>query len=263
VRIRDFQGTTVGTQGLFWDVSARQRAEENLKRVARQLELSNNELRQFAQVVSHDLHEPLRMVTSYCQLLRRRYQGRLDSDGDEFLAFAMDGATRMQELLDDLLAYTRVGTQGRPLTPTDCSAVLTSVLANLKISIEETGALVTHDPLPTVRGDAPQLVQLLQNLIGNAIKFRGPEPPRVHVSGEQQGDHWRFSVRDNGIGIDPAQAERIFVIFQRLHTPQEYAGTGMGLAICKKIVERHHGRIWVESQPGKGSVFCFTLPGVL
>jgi PAS domain S-box-containing protein len=262
VPIYDFQGNIVGTQGLFWDVTARKQAEVNLKRLAQELERSNEELKQFAQVVSHDLHEPLRMVSSYCRLLQRRYQGRLDPAADEFIAYALDGATRMQELLDDLLAYTRVGTQGKPLAATDCSGVLHSVLANLKLSIEESGAVVTYEPLPTVLADAPQLVQLLQNLVANAIKFRSTEPPLIHVSARLQGAHWLFAVRDNGIGMDPDDAERIFVIFQRLHTRREYAGTGIGLAICKKIVERHHGRIWVESHPGQGSVFYFTFPDV-
>jgi PAS domain S-box-containing protein len=260
VPLYDFKGAVVGTQGVFWDVTARKRAEQDLKRLADELARSNAELRQFADVVAHDLHEPMRMVTSYCRLLKRRYQSRLDASADEFLDFAMGGATRMQELLDDLLAYTRTGTQDRPLQPVDCGAVLGQALANLRLAIDEAGAVVTHDPLPTVPGDRPQLVQLFQNLVANAVKFRGTEPPRVHVSARREGPAWRFAVRDNGIGIAPADADRIFVIFQRLHTSQEYAGTGVGLALCKKIVERHHGRIWVESQPGRGSLFCFTLP---
>jgi PAS domain S-box-containing protein len=261
VPIYDFKGDVVGTQGVFWDVTARRHAEEDLRRTAAELARSNGELQQFANVVAHDLQEPLRTVTSYCRLLRRRYQGRLDAGADEFLAWALDGATRMQELLDDLLEYCRVGTHGKEFRPVDCGEVLARALANLKIAVEESGAAVTHDPLPVVPGDAPQLVQLFQNLLANALKFRGPEPPRVHVAARRRGEGWLFAVRDNGIGIDPDQAGRLFLIFQRLHTRQEYPGTGVGLAICKKIVERHHGRIWVESRAGKGSVFSFTLPG--
>jgi PAS domain S-box-containing protein len=260
VPIYDFKGAVVGTQGVFWDVTARKRAEDGLQRTARELARSNAELQQFASVVAHDLHEPLRMVASYGRLLQRRCQGRLDGNAAEFLAFMLDGAGRMQELLDDLLEYCRVGAHGRPVQPTSCGGVLHQALANLKIALEESSAAVTQDPLPTVPGDGPQLVQLFQNLIANAVKFRAAAPPRVHVAARRQGAAWLFSVRDNGIGIDPQQAGRLFVIFQRLHTRQEYPGTGIGLAICKKIVERHHGRIWVESQPGQGSVFYFTLP---
>jgi PAS domain S-box-containing protein len=261
VPIYDFKGVVVGTQGIFWDVTARKRAEEELQRTARELARSNGELQQFASVVAHDLQEPLRTVTSFCRLLQRRCQGRLDAGAEEFVGYIVDGAKRMQELLDDLLEYCRVGTQGRPFQPVECGAVLSQALANLKIALEEAGAVVTRDELPTVAGDGPQLAQLFQNLIANAVKFRGPQPPRVHVSAQRREEGWQFAVRDNGIGIDPEQAGRLFVLFQRLHTRQEYAGTGIGLAICKKIVERHHGRIWVETQPGQGSVFYFTLPG--
>ena len=217
-------------------------------------------LQHFAYIASHDLQEPLRMVASYVQLLARRYQGKLDADADEFIGFAVDGATRMQTLINALLAYSRVGTQAKEFAPTDCEAILDGTLAGLKKTIEENGAVITRDPLPTVMGDGTQLGQLFQNLIGNGIKFRGAAPPRIHVSSRRNGKGWVFSVRDHGIGIDPQYAERIFVMFQRLHTKGEYPGTGIGLAVCKKIIERHGGQIWIESQPGEGATFHFTIP---
>jgi PAS domain S-box-containing protein len=258
--LQDEAGNAIGMIGTLRDITELKGAEEELKRTAAELARSNRELEQFAYVASHDLQEPLRMMSSYTQLLAQRYQGQLDADADEFIAYAVDGANRMQRLINDLLSYSRVGTRGKGFEPTDCTAVLDQTLANLKAAIEESGAVVTHDPLPTVMADNLQLVQLFQNLIGNAIKFHGEEPPRVHVSAEQKGNEWVFSVRDNGMGIDPQYAERIFVIFQRLHTREEYPGTGIGLAICKKIVECHGGRIWVELQPGIGSTFYFTIP---
>jgi len=238
----------------------RKQAEEALKDKTEELARSNRDLEQFAYVASHDLQEPLRMVTSYVQLLARRYKGKLDSDADEFIGFAEGGAIRMWKLINALLTYSRVGMQAKQLKSTDCETILIQSLNNLKVAIEENGAVVTHDPLPTVMADNSQLVQLFQNLIGNAIKFRRNEPSRVHVSASRNGDGWIFSVRDNGIGIAPEYAERIFIIFQRLHSREEYAGTGIGLAISQKIVERHGGRIWVESQAGKGATFYFTLP---
>jgi PAS domain S-box-containing protein len=244
---------------LIRDVSERKQAEARLRQTAAELARSNAELEQFAYVASHDLQEPLRMVASYTQLLARRYRGRLDADADEFIGFAVDGAVRMQRLIQDLLAYSRVGTRGKPFAPTDCGAVVDQVIVDLGPAIAESGATVTRDPLPTLPADAVQLEQLFLNLIGNAIKYRAVAPPRVHITAEPQAGGWRFAVRDNGIGIDPQYAERIFVIFQRLHTRDEYPGTGIGLAICKKIVERHGGRIWVESRPGQGATFYFTL----
>ncbi len=246
--------------GFLRDISERKQAQEKLEQTMAELERSNSELQQFAYIASHDLQEPLRMVASYTQLLAKRYQGKLDADADDFIAFAVDGATRMQALINDLLTYSRVGTRGEEFGSTDCETMLEKTLANLQVAIEESGTLITHDPLPTVTADASQLGQVLQNLIGNAIKFHGEETPRVHISAEQKNNTWVFEVRDNGIGIAQKYLERIFVIFQRLHTREEYAGTGIGLAVCKRIVERHKGRIWVESEPGKGTSFYFTIP---
>jgi signal transduction histidine kinase len=241
------------------DISDRKQATESLERTAEQLTRSNQELEQFAYVASHDLQEPLRVVTGYVQLIERKYKGRLDATADEFFAFIIDGVARMQQLIVDLLNYSRVGTHGAPLQPVDMQAVLDRTLANLSVVIEENGASVTHDPLPSVLGDEPQLVQVLQNLIANGIKFRSDQPPHIHISASRNCSHWQFAVRDNGIGIDRQYWEQIFVIFQRLHTRQKYKGTGIGLAICKRIVDRHNGRIWLESEPGQGTAFYFTL----
>ena len=238
----------------------RYRAEAELARTADELERSNRELEQFAYVASHDLQEPLRMVSSFVQLLARRYEGQLDADADEFVAYAVDGASRMRQLIEDLLAFSRVGTRAQPLEPTDVEAVVAEALANLAARIAESGAEITHDPLPTVLADRNQLVQVFQNLVSNAIRFRGDASPRAHIWAEEREDEWEIAVRDNGIGLEPRHAERIFEIFKRLHTREEYPGTGIGLAICKKTIERHGGRIWVESQPGQGATFRFTLP---
>jgi len=258
--IKDEDGDIIWIVCAGKDITERKRMEEKLKQTLAELKRSNSELEQFAYLTSHDLQEPLRMVSSYLQLLERRYKGRLTSDADEFIAYAVDGATRMRKMINDLLDYSRGSTRRKPFQPTKCEAVLERALANLRVVIEESGTVVTHHPLPTVMADDVQLLQLFQNLIGNAIKFRSQEPPRVYVSAEQKGNEWVFSIRDNGIGIDPEYAERIFQVFQRLHSRAEYPGTGIGLAICKKVVERHGGRIWVKSQPGAGSTFYFTIP---
>ena len=199
------------------------------------------------------------MVSSYTQLLARRYKGKLDADADEFIAFAVDGANRMQRLIQDLLAYSRVNTGGRQFEPTAMETVLKAALDNLTNAVKESHGIITHDPLPAVMGDDKQLAQLFQNLLSNAVKFGGAQPPRIHISAKQADGEWLFSVRDHGIGIDPQYGDRIFVIFQRLHTREQFPGTGIGLAICKKIVERHGGRIWVESELGKGATFYFTM----
>jgi light-regulated signal transduction histidine kinase (bacteriophytochrome) len=238
----------------------RRRAEEQLRRTTADLQRSNTELQQFAYVASHDLSEPLRMVISYLQLLNEKQQGKLEPQTEEFLRFASEGAHRMQALIKDLLAYSRVDLRGRSFGETNVEQGLKAAMANLKVAIDESRAEISHDALPTLRADPVQITQVFQNLIGNAIKFRGTQPPRIHVSAELRQEEWLFGVRDNGIGIEPKNFDRIFVIFQRLHTRQEYPGTGMGLAICKRIIERHGGRIWLESQPGQGTVFYFTLP---
>ncbi|GEM_PF-2034622 len=248
------------TAQLEGEVAARRQGEDKLREVMAELQRSNEELEQFAYVASHDLHEPLRMVTSYMQLLARRYKGILDNEADDFINYAVDGAARMQAMINALLDYSRVGTRGKQFEPVDSETVFENALYNLEILIEENGAVVTHDPLPPVVADKTQMGQLLQNLIGNAIKFHGEEPPRIHVSAVRQGEEWVFSVSDNGIGIESQYANHIFEIFQRLHTRAQYPGTGIGLSVCRKIVERHGGRIWMESEPGKGTTFYFTIP---
>jgi PAS domain S-box-containing protein len=246
--------------GMGIDITERKLAEDALQRRTQELARSNADLEQFAYVASHDLQEPLRAVASFTQLLARRNQDRLDGDARRYIERTLAAVGRMQALIRDLLAYSRVGTRGEAFDPTPCETVLRDALDNLQAAIAETDAEVTHDPLPVIAADAPQLRQLFQNLIGNAIKFRGACPPRVHVSATRHDGMWRFAVRDNGIGIEREYAERVFVIFQRLHSRRTYPGTGVGLAICKKIVERHGGRIWIEAAGGTGTTVYFELP---
>jgi PAS domain S-box-containing protein len=259
-KLVDDTGKPVGIASTERDITERKRTEEALKKTAADLERSNKELEQFASVASHDLQEPLRMISSYTQLLAQRYEGQLDEKTQKYIGYAVDGALRMQRLIDDLLIFSRIGTRGGPLERMDSGSALAEAINNLGTMVEESGAILTHDELPTVRVKPSQLVMVFQNLLSNAIKFHSEAPPRVHVSAEDQGREWVFSVKDNGIGIDPQYKDRVFVIFQRLHTGQEYPGTGIGLAVCQRIVERHGGKIWFESEPGRGSTFYFTIP---
>jgi PAS domain S-box-containing protein len=242
------------------DMTAQKASEAALERLADELRQSNTELAQFAYVASHDLKEPLRKVASFCQLLKERYRGKLDADGERYIEYAVDGTRRMQALITALLELSQVGSRDRPLSAVDSTSACDVALENLRTAIDECGADVARGALPVVVGDETQLVQLFQNLVGNAIKFRGPRPSEVRIDAVRRDGEWSFSVRDNGIGIDPTQRDRVFGIFQRLHTREEYPGTGIGLAICKKIVERAGGRIWIESAPGEGTTFQFTMP---
>ena len=242
------------------EISHRQRAESALLKSNQELARSNAELEQFAYVASHDLQAPLATIASYAQLLEKRYKDQLDSQAIKFISNIVLGCTRMQTLIDDLLEYSRLGRSRQPFQLTNCNHVVQQAIANLQGAIGDTQAVIVYSELPAVMGDVSQLVQLFQNLLGNAIKYRQDAPPEVHIIACQQEENWLFSVSDNGIGIAPQHQERIFQIFQRLHTQREYSGTGIGLAICQKIVERHGGSIWVESEPGRGSTFYFTLP---
>jgi PAS domain S-box-containing protein len=256
---RNPNGEVQGVFAAARDITKRIAMENELRQTMDKLKQSNAELEQFAYVASHDLQEPLRMVASYVQLLERRYKGKLDSDADEFISYAVDGANRMRGLIDDLLTYSRVSRLGKPFEPVDLKATMEIVLSNLQASIKDANAVITHDKLPIIQADSGQMTQLFQNLIGNAIKFHGKEKPRIHISAKTQEEEYLFSIKDNGIGIDPKYIDRLFKIFQRLHTKQEYPGSGIGLVICKKIVERHGGRIWLESRLEKGSTVYFTL----
>lgn len=256
-------GRFLGYRGTGADVSERRRADEKLRSLLEELKTSNADLEQFAYVASHDLQEPLRTVTSYLQLLQKKYRDRLDADANEFIGFAVDAALRMRSLIRDLLEYSRVERRGKPLEPTDSGAIVQNATHNLASVIAEEGATLEIDPLPRVMADPAQLTSLFQNLIGNAIKYRREDaPPVIRIGAERRGNCWQFSVVDNGIGMDPQYHERIFMIFQRLHGVGTYEGTGIGLAVCKRIVERHGGRIWVQSRAGEGAAFFFTLPAI-
>jgi PAS domain S-box-containing protein len=258
--LKDADGRPIGTAGLVLDVSERKLAEEEAKQFAEELRRSNAELEQFAYVASHDLQEPLRMITSYLQLIEQRFTGQLDSDAREFIGFAVDGAARMKSLIIDLLTYSRVQRAKLDFGLVSMKSVLDQATSNLKVTIDECQAQITSDQLPDVTANQGQMIQLMQNLIGNALKFRRELPPKIHISCEKGKTEWIFAVRDNGIGIEEEYKDRIFVIFQRLHGRDQHPGTGIGLAVCKKIIERHNGRIWVESKVGEGASFYFTLP---
>lgn len=258
--LRDDKGNVTGTCGLLMDISQRKSDEMALRQSALDLKRSNEQLEQFAYVASHDLQEPLRMITSYLQLLERRYKNQLDQDANEFIAYAVDGATRMKALINDLLAYSRVKTGEQNFKRFDMKSAMDQAVNNLQITINDDNAQITIENLPSINGDEAQFVQLFQNLLSNAIKFHGDAPPQITVKGERAGNEWKVCVRDNGIGMEPQYLERIFVIFQRLHSKEQYPGTGIGLAICKKVVEHHGGRIWAESSPGLGTTFWFTIP---
>ncbi|GAC1618967.1 MAG: hypothetical protein PVS2B2_04370 [Candidatus Acidiferrum sp.] len=247
-------------KALFHEMLQRERAQEALVIKAQELARSNAEFERLAYVTSHDLQEPLRMVVSYTQLLASRYRGKLDGDADEFIGFAVEGAFRMRQLIQDLASYSRAGNRGEMLELTESQSACDTALSNLQGPIEEARAVLRVEPLPVVFANAVQLTQLFQNLIGNAVKFRNERRPDIQIGARLKGDSWVFSVQDNGIGIEPQYFERIFWMFQRLHAREEYSGTGIGLAICQKIVERYGGKIWVESQPGGGATFLFTIP---
>ena len=255
--VRDPDGRS-RVDGLAEDVTARKRAEEEMARRAAELARSNEDLTRFASTASHELQEPARMVARYAQALREDCTGRLDPDADEMLGFLADSARRLEALIGDLLTFSRLESRARPFQPVAAEDLLEDALANLRAAVEESGAQVTHSQLPAIEADPGQITLLLQNLIGNALKFRGAEPPRVHVSAARANGHWVFSVHDNGTGIDPAEAESIFILFKRLR--RDVPGSGMGLAIARRIVERHDGRIWVKSELGQGSTFYFTIP---
>ncbi len=256
---RDDSNNVIGVFASARDITELKEAEKILKLKLDELTRSNAELEQFAYVSSHDLQEPLRMIASYLQLLERKYKGNLDSKADKYIRFSVDGATRMQKLIDDLLEFSRVTTHAQEFKPTDLEFIFAQVQSNLEVSIKENNALISHDPLPTIMADKTQITQVFQNLISNALKFRSESQPEIKISVEKRKNDWLFGVMDNGIGIDPKHSDRIFDVFKRLHKKKDYPGTGIGLSICKKIIERHGGQIWVESELGKGSIFYFTL----
>jgi light-regulated signal transduction histidine kinase (bacteriophytochrome) len=258
--VKDQQGTIIGAVAVNRDITDQLEIEDALRERTRSLEASNEDLAQFAYAASHDLQEPLRMITSYLQLIAQRYEDQLDDEAMEFIGYAVDGAKRMRQLIVDLLAYSRIGQQDQGVGQVDLEKILQQVLFNLEVQIQEANINITHDPLPTITAEKTQMLQLLQNLISNAIKFRQKESPKVHISAKQDPSYWVIQVADNGIGIEPALTKKIFAIFQRLHTREEYPGTGIGLAVCKKIVQKHKGEIWVDSEPGVGSTFSFSIP---
>ncbi len=257
--IKDSTGKIIGASAIARDITDQKKLEERVKRYSNELERSNRELDNFASIAAHDLRAPLRVVSGFAVLLQKHYKEKLDAEADRYISHIVEGIGRMNHLINDLLQYARVGTREKPLVPVDVNAIIEKTLANLTYEIKESSAVITVDSLPTVYADSTQLIQLFQNLVGNAIKYRS-NTPRIHISAERKDGEWLFRVSDNGIGIDPRQFDRIFEIFQRLCASDEYSGTGIGLAICKKIVERLGGRIWVESKPGEGSTFFFTLP---
>ena len=252
----------VGISTIARDITKRKGREEKLESTMDELKRSNKELEQFAYVSSHDLQEPIRMVTLYSQLLERRYKDKLDDDADDFIEYIVEGAQRMKQLIDDLLAYSRVTSQAKEFENVNLETLLNTVISNLSVTIDENNANITHDPLPTISADPSQMGQVFQNLITNAIKFHGQKTPEIHISVQNQKYYKEctFAVKDNGIGIDPKHQELIFEVFKRLHTREEYPGTGIGLSIVKKIINNHGGQIWVESEPGKGTTFYFTIP---
>ncbi len=257
--VRDEQGKILHSRSSWRDITDLVAAEEELRKALDDLERSNRDLRQFAYVASHDLQEPLRMVASFTELLRRKYRGKLDAEADRYIDYAVEGATRMNRLIVDLLQYARLGNETMELEPVEVEPLVQGILDDLGPRLEACGGVVEVGPLPTLMADRSQLRQVLQNLLSNAVKFHGAAPPRVHLTAEQVEGRWRFCVQDNGIGIAPEHTERIFHVFQRLHVRKRYAGSGIGLAIVEKLVERHGGRVWVESEPGKGSRFYFTM----
>ncbi|MGH9388560.1 MAG: sensor histidine kinase, partial [Vicinamibacteria bacterium] len=258
--VRDERGRLCHFIAIKVDMTERKHAEKILRERAEELARSNEDLERYAYVASHDLQEPLRMVSSFVQLLEKKYAEQLDEPAQQYIASAVQGAKRMHRLIKDLLAYSRAGRPGRPFEPVSCQEAVRAALSTLEMAVREGGAEVTVDRLPVVQGDRAQLEQLFQNLIGNAVKFHGENPPRVRIAARVDGADWLLSVSDNGIGIEAEYTDKIFAMFRRLHGGSDYPGTGIGLAICKRIVQRHGGRIWVESKPGEGSIFYFTIP---
>ena len=253
---------TLSKQAMIIDITEIKKTEEELKRISEELARSNAELKDFAYIASHDLKKPLQSIESFANLLARRYKGKLDAKADEFISYIVEGVQRLQILIKDLLEYSQIETKAKNIKPTDCSFIVEEAMSNLKTAMDESNAVVTYNKLPTIMSDPQQIISLFQNLIDNAIKFRSNKAPRVRISADRKGNEWIFSIRDNGIGIDPENFEKIFVMFQRLHGSADFPGTGIGLSICKKIIERHGGRIWVESDPGKGATFFFVIPAI-